>query len=221
MRVGRVDEIVRIPASVGDLESYRRWARSDDYPEKARVAYLRGEILVDPCMEQIYTHNRVKTAIAAVLFGIVERESLGQYFSDGVLISNLQADVANEPDGTFVSFDALRSGRVRCIDAATGGPVELLGSPDMVLEVVSPSTVRKDTVELLELYYLAGIAEYWLVDARNDPLRFDVFRRGASAFEKTASSEDSWVHSDVFARSFRLIKSKDEVGDPRFALEVR
>jgi Uma2 family endonuclease len=217
----RVNEIVRIPAGVGDLESFRQWARSDDFPEKVRIAYLRGQILVDPSMEQIYTHNRVKTVFTIVLGGITERENLGQYFTNGVLISNLKADVSNEPDGTFVAYDSLRSRRVTCIDASSGGAVELLGSPDMVLEVVSPSTVRKDTADLVELYYLAGITEYWLVDARGEQLRFDIFRRGVSGYEKSPVNESGWVASEVFGRSFRLTRNKDEVGDPRFALDVQ
>ena len=34
----------------------------------------------------------------------------------------------------------------------------------MTLEVVSSSSVRKDTVDLRDRYYKAGILEYWLVD---------------------------------------------------------
>jgi Uma2 family endonuclease len=39
----------------------------------------------------------------------------------------------------------------------------------MVLEVVSASSVEPDTQTLRELYWAAGIKEYWLVDARGGP----------------------------------------------------
>src|SRR5256885_8764701 len=51
------------------------------------------------------------------------------------------------------------------------GYLELEGTPDMVLEVVSESSVQKDTKRLRQLYWQAGIREYWLVDARREPDR--------------------------------------------------
>ena len=38
-----------------------------------------------------------------------------------------------------------------------------LGTPDLVVEIVSPATVRKDMIEKLNLYEQHGVKEYWLV----------------------------------------------------------
>ncbi|MGH7858659.1 MAG: Uma2 family endonuclease [Candidatus Binatia bacterium] len=38
------------------------------------------------------------------------------------------------------------------------------GAPDLVVEVLSPATARRDLGEKLKLYAEAGVAEYWLVD---------------------------------------------------------
>ncbi len=38
-----------------------------------------------------------------------------------------------------------------------------LGAPDMVIEIASPSTIRKDMVEKLKLYEKHKVKEYWLV----------------------------------------------------------
>ena len=40
----------------------------------------------------------------------------------------------------------------------------ILGAPDFVLEVISPSTKRKDYTIKLAKYQNAGVREYWLVD---------------------------------------------------------
>lgn len=49
----------------------------------------------------------------------------------------------------------------------------------MVLEVVSTSSVQKDYRLLRRAYWEADIREYWLVDARKAPVKFEILRHGA------------------------------------------
>jgi Uma2 family endonuclease len=48
------------------------------------------------------------------------------------------------------------------------------GAPDLVLEILSPSTARKDLNEKLRLYERHGVREYWVVDGGNRSVQ--VFR---------------------------------------------
>ena len=187
---------------------------SDASPEKGTVSYLAGEMCVETSKEQLYSHNRLKNEFARVLEGLARKKRMGEYFGDGVLLSNIEADLSSKPDGIFVLAECFRDGAVELIEGAQEGYVELVGAPSMVLEVVSTSSVRKDCESLRELYWKAGIAEYWLVDARGDQLQFDILRRTSRGYSVTRKSV-GWIKSTVFEQSFRLIRKTNEWGHPQ------
>jgi Uma2 family endonuclease len=209
---------ILIPSRFADLESFRRWCRSSEYPERGDVYWLNGTIWVSDDMEQAYTHNLIKMAIGAVLTLLVQRMKSGHVFGDRMRLSNPAANLSCEPDLMFVSYETLAAGRIRQIPAATGGVIEFEGTADMVLEVVSDSSETKDE-ELRELYYAAGVGEYWMVDARGPALRFDILRRGPRGFVTTARRSGR-VRSAVFGRSFQLMTDSDPLGNPSFTLDV-
>lgn len=214
------DDAIHLPDGINTLVAFRGWLRSDSFPEAGRISYLRGQVWVDMSKEQLFTHNQVKQEFNLVIGGLVKSERLGRYFPDGVFVTNDSADLASQPDGTFVARQSLQSGRVHLIEGEKEGFLEIEGSPDMVLEVVSASSVEKDTETLRELYWRASIAEYWLIDARSDPLSFTILQwrpAGYSAARKPAG----WSKSAVFGRAFRLSSRPDETGNPEYSLSVR
>jgi Uma2 family endonuclease len=208
-----------IPPTVVDHASYLKWVHSDNYPEKAQTAWLAGILWVETEMEDVFAHGLVKTEVAAVLSRLVREADAGYLSANGVLVSNLAVDLSNEPDATFVSYDAIRSGRVELVPGKRGGIMELRGSPDMVLEVVNRSSVLKDTERLRNLYYRAGILEYWLVDARGTELKFDIFHLGPKGYVATRK-RGGFLRSAVFNRGFRLDRGTDRLGHPQLTLVV-
>jgi Uma2 family endonuclease len=46
------------------------------------------------------------------------------------------------------------------------GDKNFVGVPDLVVEVLSPSTFRKDQRDKLDAYELAGVQEYWIADPK-------------------------------------------------------
>ena len=137
-----------------------------------------------------------------------------------MLLSNFAADVSGNPDGTFLSYETLRSDRVRLTEGKRGGVTEIQGSPDMVLEVVSDSSVQKDEALLRRAYWEAGIREYWLIDARKAPPRFDLLRHGTRGYS-AARRQEGWARSHEFGKSFRLVRTQNVLGHPEYTLEVQ
>jgi Uma2 family endonuclease len=214
------DEFLRIPPWVVDHETFRRWARSEEFPEKNRLGYFNGEVWVDMSKEQLFSHNQVKQAFNRTLGNLAAGEDLGSYFPDGALLSNAEEDFTCQPDGTYVSHESLERGNVRLVEGTKQGFLELEGVPDIVLEVISDSSVEKDTVNLRELYWRAGIREYWLVDAREEKLEFDILRHTAKGYAATRK-QGGWVKSSVFGKSFQLTRRTNKVGNPAYTLAVR
>jgi Uma2 family endonuclease len=211
---------VDIPGWVTDLASFRRWFRSDEPPEKGRVCFLAGRFYIDMSREQFFSHNQIKVESNRVLADLAKREKLGRYVADGMQIVNEEADLSCQPDGAFVSHESFRSGKVRLVEGIREGFLELEGSPDMALEVVSPSSREKDYARMPTLYWKAGIREYWIVDALGETVQFKILRWTSKKYV-SVRPQKGWLKSTVFGRSFRLVRGKDADGNPEFTLEVR
>jgi Uma2 family endonuclease len=212
---------VQIPDGITNIQAFRRWATSDDFPRRGRFSFLCGTLYVDMSMEQLFTHNQLKANISYILYQLVSNLALGYIFTDGTLLSNPKASLSTEPDCTFVSYDAVRSKRVRFTKGQESGFVELVGSPEMTLEVVSDSSVRKDCEILRELYWKAKIPEYWLVDARKKEVHFELLCWTTAGYKPAGRQPGGWLASPVFGRSFRLKQKIDPLGNPEYSLEVR
>lgn len=188
------------------LERFRDWAHSDLYPEHGKFSYVQGVLEAEMSPESLHEHNFVKTRITISLGSLIDQLQLGQLFSDRSLFVNEAAALATEPDVMFCKWTSLQSGRARLLSYknSPNGLVELQGVPDLVVEIVSPSSVKKDKVRLKKAYFECGIPEYWLIDARSAKLNFTLFVRGEREFRPVQPEADEYLFSPVFDRAFRL-----------------
>ncbi len=67
-----------------------------------------------------------------------------------------------------------------------------MGTPTLVIEILSDSTRSKDMIDKLNTYMLSGVKEYWIIDSRQDSImiytfedaqidELNVFKKGESA----------------------------------------
>lgn len=208
----------RIPPWVVNHASFRKWAASDEFPQKGQFAFLSGNIWVDLSMERL-VHNLIKGEIARVLATMAKESQSGQMLGDRMLLTNIKAGLSTEPDGMFLSRQSVKSGRVRLERGQDS--IEVEGSPDMVLEVVSPTSRQKDTVVLRDLYWKAGVKEYWLAEPGRDDVTFRILRSGVRGYTTVREQPDGWVKSTLFGKAFRLTRGTSPDGQPEYLLAVK
>lgn len=216
-----INETVDVPPWVVDFDSFRRWARSEEFPRRGQFAYLGDHLWVSDMGEELFTHNIVKTEFTSVLAALCKKRKLGYVFSDRALLINPKTTLSTEADLVFASYESVRSRRVEFTQTEQSREVEIIGSPDMVLEIISKWSVRKDTVELRSLYWQSGVSEYWIVDARTRKPSFHVLKRGRKDYSQVPTQADGWMKSPVWGSSFRLLTTTDEFGRPEYSLEVQ
>jgi Uma2 family endonuclease len=214
-------QALRIPTSATTLDGFREWFASPEFPERIRASLIGNELHIESSMEDLLTHNQVKTIVSAVLATLIDELKFGRFCNDGMLLEHAKAGVSTIPDALFASYASIESGRVRISTIGKGEAlVEWQGSPDWVLEVVSASSEQKDKRDLFDGYFRAGIGEYWLIDARGESIEFRIFRAGVRGYESVVE-EGGWLASPLFGRRFRLTRELDRVKMWLYRLEVR
>lgn len=217
-----IEESLRIPADALTYAGFRRWAHSRAFPEAGRIDYLAGDIEVDMSPEDLHTHGIVKVAITGALSSFVVARELGEVFVDRARVTSRFAGLSVEPDVVVVLWESLQTGRVRYVPASSKKPdryTEIDGAPDIVVEVVSDSSVRKDTQRLPPLYARAGIPELWLADTRGGEVRFDIHPLQNGAYVRVEPDGEGWVVSPGLGVAFRLTRRKTPMGSWSYTLE--
>jgi Uma2 family endonuclease len=223
MSTGRaiiIEDRVTVPDTAFDHAGYRAWVTSDQYPERVRTTFVRGEVLVEMTPESLEKHNKVKSALTAALFDFARAHDLGEVYADGTLVTNEEAGVSTEPDLSFVSWATFETGRVQLRKRAADDAdyIELVGSPDLVVEIISDSSVRKDTKLLREAYCRAGVQEYWLIDVRRADIKFEILSNAGDAFVSSADPSAP-QESRVPGGRWTLTRARNRAGRFTYTLE--
>ena len=145
----------------------------------------------------------------AELFARVARPSKGFVFADSTRVTSPISDLSAEPDVVVVLLESFDQGKVRHIPAASRGEgryVELEGAPDLVVEILSDSSVEKDTKRLPPRYAAAGVGELWLIDARGAEPSFDLKVLKEGAYHDVPADRDGWLDSPLLAAKIRLTR---------------
>lgn len=152
-------------------------------PEGTRAEFIGEEIHMSPSAKT--PHQMAAKRLYDRLSRFVEADDRGITFAAPFDVHLPSGDVV-QPDIFFISRehrDIIKSDWVR-------------GSPDLIVEVLSPEGVKRDRVTKHELYAKNGVNEYWIVDPQACTL--EVFTLAGGRYDLHGRFEkDGFLRSPV------------------------
>ncbi len=133
------------------------------YQEKVREELIGGKV-VAMSPRPMYNHNHVAFNIA-VIFNHYLRGKRCTAIPDGTDLYLTEGD-------RFVPDMMVVCDREKIQEDGVHG------APDLVVEVLSPSTAKRDRVDKKAVYERCGVREYWLVDPKNRTIEQYFLRDG-------------------------------------------
>jgi len=135
-----------------------------------RHELIDGEHYVTPSPNR--KHQRVSGNIHLLIGAWLEQRPIGQLFYAPFDVVFSRFDVV-EPDLLYMSNE-------RAATVLTAANVQ--GTPELVIEIGSPGTRKRDETIKRRLYERAGVSEYWVVDPELDVVR--VYQREGETFAR-------------------------------------
>jgi Uma2 family endonuclease len=155
----------------------KRWTYEEYYrlDDDQRYEIIDGNLLMAPAPDT--WHQEWLNNINLLISPHVRRNKLGRVFIAPVDVV-LNPENTVQPDLVFISTPNLGIIQQRAI----------FGTPDLLVEIVSPSSVRRDRYDKKALYARFGVKEYWIGDPANRSLEILTLKPGG--YELHCSAEE-------------------------------
>ena len=129
------------------------WQDVQQLPDDGhRHEAIEGELYVTPAPS--FRHQRISQRLEQALLELLERPGHGLVVHAPIGVEFPSTSEGVQPDIVFVS-----SAR-RAIISEAG----IQGAPDLLIEILSPTTAHRDRGIKRKLYERQGVGQYWIVD---------------------------------------------------------
>ena len=162
-------------------EEFLEWSDEDTHAE-----WVAGEVIV--FMPPKRVHQRILNFLSALLTTYARFFGLGEVLEAPFEMRLGRGKPSREPDLLFVA----REHRDRLTEERLDGPA------DLVIELVSDSSVARDYEEKFREYEAAGVREYWICDPRPG-------KQQTSFYQLTAEGKYQAVPPDADGRYHALV----------------
>ena len=126
----------------------------ENLPEGSLAQIIENQLIMSPPPLEI--HQKVLMDIVLQIGDFIKKNSLGMLRSAPYGVY-LDEENILEPDISFIRKENLHKIKEN----------GLHGAPDLVIEILSPSTAQYDKNQKKKAYEHSGVQEYWIVDPGN------------------------------------------------------
>ncbi|MCD6384156.1 Uma2 family endonuclease [Candidatus Sumerlaeota bacterium] len=135
------------------LEKHKYWTYEEylKLDDERRYEILEGELITVP--SPLTQHQRISRRLFTLIQEFVESEKIGEVFYAPLDVV-LAEDIVVQPDIMFISTERK--------DIITEKNIS--GAPDLVVEILSPTSGYYDLIRKKKIYAKYGVKEYWIVD---------------------------------------------------------
>ncbi len=145
-----------------------------------RYELIDGVVCMSPSASAL--HQRIIARIAAEIIAYLNENPVGEVYVEADVLFGpgpSGGDLVYRPDVTFLGSDK-----------AAGVDDRIDVVPDVVVEIISPSSRRCDTETKRSDYQRFGVAEYWIIDPIETSMTF--LRLQQARYAEVAPQDDSF-----------------------------
>ena len=151
----RVAETAFISTETFTQKRFKGWVENRPTRDINRYELASGKIVLTP--PAAWEHAKIEAKVIRILEDFVSKHNLGTVFGSSAGYELPSGDTL-EPDASFISRERWSKGP----EPRRGQFLKI--APNLVVEILSPATARRDRIEKKRVYEANGVDEYWLVD---------------------------------------------------------
>ena len=151
----KVAETAFISVETFTQKRFKDWVENRPMGDINRYELASGRILMTP--PAAWEHAKIEAKVIRILEDFVSKHNLGTVFGSSAGYELPSGDTL-EPDASFISRERWSKGP----QPRRGQFLKI--APNLVVEILSPATARRDRTEKKRVYEANGVDEYWLVD---------------------------------------------------------
>jgi Uma2 family endonuclease len=133
----------------------------NEFEEETRCEIIENKLFMSPASNT--EHQEISRDLEFLLYTFTRKNNLGKVF-DAPFDVILDENNVVQPDILFISNQNIQHLSKKGFH----------GAPDLIIEIVSPSTFYRDCQEKKSLYEKFGVKEYWIVEPANQVIEIFV-----------------------------------------------
>lgn len=126
-------------------------------PEDKRYEIIDGDLFMVPSPNE--AHQRILLTLTTILLNYIKKNKLGYIYCAPFDVLFSEEDIV-QPDIIFVSD---KNKKIITKD-------NIQGAPDLLVEILSPGTSKRDVGIKKKLYAKKGVREYWIVGPEEETI---------------------------------------------------